>query len=218
MQLVGSTDPDDVVLKRLDEAFGYFESARELDPFDATACGCLVYWHTVLGNYDTARAEAEYGLDINPSNHVIFRANGMLQLATGDNDAAIEQLKKALRLNPQGVDTMDTIANLATAVLASGNYEEGLILARQAVRGDPDNPAYQTQLIVALALLGRLDEAGAAYASALDRIPRLRMDTIWIKGWLKPLTDDMRELVEVPADATVGELLQSFQAELGKSA
>ena len=217
MQLVGSTDPDEVVMDRLEEAFTYFETARELDPFDATACGCLVYWHTVLGNYDIARSEAEYGLDVNPSNHVLVRANGMLLLATGDIEGAIEQLKKAMRLNPKGIDTMDTIANLSTAMLASGNHEEGMLLALQAVHGDPDNPAYQTELIVALTLLGRQNEAKAAYATAVDRIPGFRMDSVWIRGWLKPLARDLAKLVGAGPDSSVGEALRAVQADIEAS-
>jgi len=217
MQLVGSTDPDDVVMNRLNEAFGYFETARELDPFDATACGCLVYWHTVLGNYDIARSEAEYGLEINPSNHVLVRANGMLRLATGDVEGAVEQLRKAMRLNPKGIDTMDTIANLSTAMLASGRYDEGMILARQAVHGDRDNPAYQTQLIIALALLGQPEQAKAAYTAAVDRIPGFRMDSIWNRGWLKPLSADLERLTGATPHTGVGAMLKAMQTDFEAS-
>jgi tetratricopeptide (TPR) repeat protein len=99
---------------------------------------------------------------------------GVLSLQTGQPDAAIDLIERAIAENRGVADYWD---NLGSALVAKNRHGDAVAAHRNAVRLNPDGPQRRHNLGNALAALGRHDLARRAFASALA----LRPD--YAKAW-----------------------------------
>jgi tetratricopeptide (TPR) repeat protein len=98
----------------------------------------------------------------------------------GRADAAVPWYERALRVSPRSPQLYHVHGGLALALLARGDYEGALSHASLATRGDEGDGGgraldFYPVVPASLALLGRIDEARAAWASAGEHVSRERM-------------------------------------------
>ena len=120
-----------------------------------------------LERHDDAVREAKISVRLNPNDAIALHALGNKSDLVGDPDA-IALMEKAQRLNPQDAQLHTNLVFLARAYLSAGAYEEALDRARTAIERKPDFPNAYYVMAIALAQLGRTDEAKAALAKCDD--------------------------------------------------
>ncbi|MFC1580820.1 tetratricopeptide repeat protein [Thermodesulfobacteriota bacterium] len=108
-------------------------------------------------------------LALNEDNPDAYLALGFLYVLRKEHDEAIAAAERAVTLSPNGADAF---ANLGWILAVSGRPEEGVKFLNKAIRLNPLPPSmYFNQLGGGLRLLGRYEDAVAAYKKALDREP-----------------------------------------------
>ena len=132
----------------------------------------LGYIHNFRGEHDSAIAELQTAIELNPSNARAYSTLGMVLVFAGKAEAAIPQLERALRLSPQDPVLWTFMGLRSLALVHLKRYEEAVEWARRAVR--QPNVAYlpYSHLASALGQLGRAEDARAA----LDDAVRLKPD------------------------------------------
>ena len=139
------------------EAVGHLDAAVRLDAKDQSALNALQ--RALRQDGQTARADAVRNQlaallkerDEADQRHVAaieLNNRGAALEKTGDLRAAAEKYRAALELYPEHAGIR---SNLAVALLKSGQWEEGLLQMREAVRRDPGNADLQKALDDALA-------------------------------------------------------------------
>jgi TolB-like protein/DNA-binding CsgD family transcriptional regulator/Tfp pilus assembly protein PilF len=98
----------------------------------------------------------------------------------GHAEAAIPLYERSIRLSPQGPRVHHVYGGLSLARLSVGDFEAALRCARRAVAGDPASGQgkaldFYPVIPASLALLGRIDEAKAAWAAAGAHASRSRL-------------------------------------------
>jgi tetratricopeptide (TPR) repeat protein len=93
---------------------------------------------------------------------------GWAFLALGEMDSAEKAFAKAIDLDAAHVDA---IRGLASVKLQRGEIEDGLRLARKAMRTDPNDPSARTVLALALARSGNVDGAIVALEESAEKFP-----------------------------------------------
>jgi adenylate cyclase len=119
---------------------------------------------------DDALDEARVSVELNPYDAYALHALGNKSDLSGDPQG-IEFMEKAQRLNPEDARQHTHLTFLARAYVNAGNHDAAVDKTRQALRRRPDYaPAYYI-LAIALAYLGRLEEARAALAKCDEVSP-----------------------------------------------
>jgi adenylate cyclase len=101
-------------------------------------------------------------LAIDPNSAHSWAIRGWVSMWAGEPDRAITDLEKALRLSPFDQWISQYSLGMAFALNTSGRFEEGLRWAHRALRENPSWIACHRQLVGALSLVGRLEEAREA--------------------------------------------------------
>ena len=122
----------------------------------------------------------EEALERDPSSAIAAHTLGGALRREGEAEAAIPWYERALRLSPRGRDVYHVHGGYALAQLEVGSYEAALNHATRAVRGKGEDGGGQALdfypiIPAALALLGRIDEARAAWSRAGEHVSRARM-------------------------------------------
>ena len=130
------------------------KKAVELAPNETWAHATLGY--VLMGNlsWEEARGEYEYALRLNPNDADLHMGVADFYIASYEPHKAMEHLATSLRLNPHppGVFYWE----LGMAQICIGHYAEAVVtLQREETYGTGS----RRNLIAALALLGRIDEA-----------------------------------------------------------
>jgi adenylate cyclase len=134
-----------------------------------------------LSNEDAASLPVLHeALERNPSSAIAAHTLAGALRREGAAEAAIPWYERALRLSPRGADVYHAHGGFALAQLEVGDYEAALAHATQAVRGDEEHGGrkaldFYPVIPASLALLGRIDEAKAAWARAGAHASRTRM-------------------------------------------
>jgi TolB-like protein/DNA-binding CsgD family transcriptional regulator/Tfp pilus assembly protein PilF len=124
--------------------------------------------------------ELEEALERDPSSAIAAHTLAGALRREGAAEAAVPWYERALRLSPRGRDVYHVHGGYALAKLELGNYQAALDHATRAVRGnEADNSGqaldFYPIIPASLALLGRIDEAKAAWARAGEHVSRARM-------------------------------------------
>ncbi len=164
--------PDDWLSRAIEAA----KTAVNLDERDSF--GHMVFGRLLLvdSEYDASIAACDTALALNPNDANAHYGQGLTLCFAGRPEAAIPKVDQALRLSPHdpGAWAFLWLKNHALTLLHC--YDEALIWAKKAVQRPNATLWAFTGEAVALAHLGRFDEAHAALNQALAIKPDLSSD------------------------------------------
>jgi len=154
---------------------GYSRSAvpaevGKLDPKDMiTSWAVLTNASTAVteGQIDSALAQVAQVLERNPNDPFAWEVAYTAHWARNDFVKSEECLRKLVELNP----TPEAYARLAKALVRQTRYDDSVALLDGALRAAPDHGELLVVRGEALQLLGRNEEARAAYQRALEVDP-----------------------------------------------
>jgi TolB-like protein len=130
-----------------------------LDPSDARAYVALAYVAFARGDLETALANAEQGLALNPNCTGAHWSKSGCSLYLGRYSESQQAATTFLRLNPRDPRNWRVLNHLAIGHYMLEDYSEAVLAARQALRTHPDQPLTYRWLVAALGQLGRKEEA-----------------------------------------------------------
>lgn len=151
-------------------AEGYLSRAVEIEPNNAEAHLYLAHLYSNLGRKQEALTHARHARELNPVSPLIAALEGMFLTHQLEHDEAIRRLREAVSLEPQFWLSHHLLAN---ALIDAGQYEAALPESAEAKRLSPLQTLSDAFSAIALARLGRKDEARAILqslsAAARDR-------------------------------------------------
>jgi TolB-like protein/class 3 adenylate cyclase len=109
----------------------------------------------------------------NPNSVDVLAASGMLRAFLGDTVTAFRHLKEAERLSPAGVRVVNKSFGFCLTSFVDGDYAKAADWAAQDLRERSINVEALRYRTAALALLGRLDEAGQMVNRLLAANPEI---------------------------------------------
>jgi TolB-like protein/DNA-binding SARP family transcriptional activator len=116
----------------------------------------------------------EAALAISPSSALTYILGSVMLGWGGEADRAIEWSERGMRLSPFDPWAFAAFDAQAMGHFHRGRYEEACRAAYRSVQANPRHSITYVQLAAALAKLGRLEEARAAAARALELHPTFR--------------------------------------------
>jgi tetratricopeptide (TPR) repeat protein len=131
------------------------------------------------GDLDNGAALIARALVLNPNLAFAWYASGLVRSLRGDEPKlAIEEISKAIRLNPLDPFMYTIQAAMALAHFFDGAYDEASSWAAKALSQNPRNPGALRISAASNALAGRFEEARASLARALEFDPGLRISNL----------------------------------------
>ena len=126
----------------------------------------------VLGfRYDEAEHAIERALTLGPNLLMVQYCAGAIRGILGDGEAALGHFERAMRISPLDPGMSAFITGAAGAQVICGRYDQALVLAQRAIRASPSFVGGHRMLVVALALLDRIDDAKGAAQRMLALAP-----------------------------------------------
>jgi tetratricopeptide (TPR) repeat protein len=116
----------------------------------------------------------EAALALSPSSALTYILGSVILGWGGEAERAIEWSERGIRLSPFDSWSWAAFDAQAMSYLLRGRYDEACHAAYKSVQANPAHSITYVQLAAALAKLGRLDEARAAAARALELHPTFR--------------------------------------------
>jgi adenylate cyclase len=166
-------------------AEGLLLPAIEHDANNVRARTALGLLRRLQNRLEESRVEWETAIALQPYNAHAFLELGLTLIYLGQPEAAIPQLRKAIRLGPYDGATPAAFSALAHGHLLLGDIESSIAFARKARARKPGFYIPHMLLAAALALHDELDEAAAALAEGIrvrpqfNSMARLRAYTTW---------------------------------------
>jgi adenylate cyclase len=165
-----SDDPDGSLLR----AKEYSRLALEKDAKEPLAHCIASLCASFEKDLDTAKAEAEMALKLNPSLAFGHNLRGTVSVYSGNAQDAIPEIEQAMRLDP--ALNSQFIHFLGMAYLLSGKYETAATLFRQRVILIPNTDFSRAFLVSALGHLGEADEARRVWQELKEVNPKYSFD------------------------------------------
>jgi adenylate cyclase len=154
------------------EAERFGRNAIGLDPLDPGGHAAVGWGLLLQGRHEESRPAVERALELDPSSAVACFAGGMLALAQERPDEAVELLERAARISPHDPFLFHFLGLLGAAHLLRGDFGAAERALRRSVDAQPaSSMSYRPARVVALALLGRLEEARQLYDEVLAISP-----------------------------------------------
>jgi adenylate cyclase len=124
-----------------------------------------------MGNFETAIAECETAVELNPNFAIAHHELGFVLRHAGRPADAILCFDQAIRLSPNDPFRWNFFVVKGAALVQLEEYENAIVNLKNAARLRP--AAFWPHLLLATALvgLGRMEEARAAVGEALSRKP-----------------------------------------------
>jgi tetratricopeptide (TPR) repeat protein len=157
---------------RTDEAYGVLQALLKDSPGDAVAHLVLADLFLRRGFTSLADEHVTQALAQRPGDAQAYRLRARVVVAQGNMDAAIRILRALLEALPQDAELH---ARLSHCLEQNGDVEEAGKEIGRAIRSRPDVAAFYVQSAQLLVHAERLEEAVAAYRTALEREPRNAM-------------------------------------------
>ena len=114
-------------------------------------------------------------LSLNPNLATAWQQRGSISLFFGQPDVAVEQTKRALRLNPREPASFLSETNIASAYLMLGKYDAAVEWAMLALAHNPNWLAVLRTCAAAHAHAGNIEEARKMVARILQLVPAARL-------------------------------------------
>lgn len=149
----------------LETAIALLREAEERAPFWQKVVN-LAQAEQQGGHVDEARARLERLLTSDPGHVPALSLLAQIELSSGSPERAVQLYRRLVERSP----AVNERSNLGTALLLLRRYAEAEEQLRIAVDREPGNPLYLLGLGDALWLLGRREEAGAAYGRVVELI------------------------------------------------
>ncbi|GGM73138.1 hypothetical protein GCM10011609_06220 [Lentzea pudingi] len=146
------------------------ERARAVRPDTAEVYGVLADALTQLGAADEARAAVQRMLDLEPGVPAFTRAAYDFE-QRGEVDSARQALTRALDASSSPTDTLFSRYQLGELAFDNGDLDEASTQYEQGLLIDPLDPALLQGRAKVAAARGNLDDALAAYAGLVARVP-----------------------------------------------
>jgi adenylate cyclase len=129
-----------------------------------------------MEGHDRAAAFAafEAALAVSPSSALAYILGSVIFALAGEAERAVEWGERGLRLSPLDPWRSSALFAFSIAKFHRGRYEEAAADARKSIQGSPSFSIPYVSLAASLAKLGRLQEAKAAAARALELQPGFR--------------------------------------------
>lgn len=140
----------------------YLTRAVTLAPNNAEAHIFLAHLYSNLGRKQEALTHARRARELNPISPLIGALEGMFLSDQGESEAAVRRLEEVVTLDPGFWLSHHLLAN---ALIDAGKYEASLVESAEAKRLSPLQTLSDTFSAIALARLGRKDEARAILKS-----------------------------------------------------
>jgi tetratricopeptide (TPR) repeat protein len=141
----------------------------------ATAGNAISY---VLGDHRYGKALTDRAVALNPNLAEAWRFAGWVRVWTGEPDAAIECVGRALRLNPNDPHSFILHSAMAIANLLADRHTEAVSWAEMAVRERPDGFFSLAVSAASNSIAGRPQDAERAMARLRLLDPALRLSNL----------------------------------------
>jgi adenylate cyclase len=155
------------------EACRLARQALEAERDDAETIWQGAYTLFLLAGEAAMAAALDRALSLNPNAANAWNTRGFIHAASNQPEAAIEACERARRLSPFDPYTSFRASNTAAAHLAARRFEQVIEWADRALHEQPRLVTAMRIKAVALAHLGRLDEARAELSRVLAIDPKL---------------------------------------------
>jgi TolB-like protein/Tfp pilus assembly protein PilF len=153
--------------------------AAELGKDDALAlCTAGIALDFVVGDINDGSALIDRAIMLNPNLAWAWLFGGWVKVWSGDADAAIERIDRAMRLSPNDPHSFSMYTAMATAHFFAGRFIEALPFAEMALRERPNYILPTLVTAASNALVGRLQDAEKAMAKARRLDPELRLSNL----------------------------------------
>ena len=129
----------------------------------------------LAGEAAIAATALDRALALNPNAAHAWSARGFIHAVRNQPEAAIDANERAHRLSPFDPFTFFYAGNIAVAHLVARRFEQAIEWSDRALHEQPRMVATMRGKVVALAHLGRLDEARAELSRALAIDPKLTL-------------------------------------------
>lgn len=129
----------------------------------------LGYIYSITGRFRLAEFEFRRILEEGFDSAKTHAALAYVLHAQGDGDGALEELERAIKLDPENGNALNSLGY----VLADSNRDprRAVECCRKAVKRRPKNPAYLDSLGWAYFKLGNLEEARSTLRAAMEAAP-----------------------------------------------
>ncbi len=147
---------------------------------DALAMGfCGNALLQTVKEYDWGMAVIQSAVEINPNNAMVTIFAGIAHLHCGSIEQGLAHFHRAIRLSPRDPAAHISLAGIAHAHMARGDYPEALVWATRSLALNAHfDPTYWI-LIAANAQLGRMEEARRALKTYRALAPGATIAGIW---------------------------------------
>jgi adenylate cyclase len=150
--------PQELALWRA-SGFDHGRIAVGLDPSNAMAHAVYGFGLQVSDQHEMAVNETTYAIALNPSNAFVQAVHGAVLAFSGRSGDALEHFAIAIRLSPLDPLRWHTIFLSTNALYFHGDYEACATAGRDVCRLQPDLVFGYRACVIALAELGRIDQA-----------------------------------------------------------
>jgi adenylate cyclase len=151
----------------------------EHDPNRSLAHAVLGVLRRIVGRLAEAQSELEAAVALDRNDAWAVRQLGLTLSGSGQPEAAIPYLEKAIRLNPREPTVGSVYAALGANHLYLGHTEQAIQLERKARAENPRIWWIRLGLAGSLGLNGDIDEARAEIAEALKLKPEVNSVAKW---------------------------------------
>jgi len=127
---------------------------------------------------DTGEALIDQGLSLNPNLAVGWQLRALMSVHLGQQEAAIDQIARASRLNPKDPEAFRSETNMAAILLFKGKYEEAIGWIARALAHQPNFVPALRISAAANALAGRVDEARNVVARIRELAPAMSISRV----------------------------------------
>jgi adenylate cyclase len=162
--------------------------AIELDSQNALALATYGHLRSFLfHDFDSALVYFERALTACPNHSLAWFLSSPTLSYVGRGAQAVKHAEQALRLSPLDRNLFSYYSAMNLAHYVQGSYEEAVKWGKLSASENPQYTANLRYLAAALAALDRLEEAGNAAATLMQREPEFRLGTF--EQTLQPFRD-----------------------------
>jgi serine/threonine-protein kinase len=155
----------------------YFEKALELNPNSATAYQWFeFYWTYMMGDLETATAQLERALELDPLNYLIRIRLGFMDIFKGDQESAINKFEALYDFEP---NYLLLYLSLATAYALKGDFDNALAYGKKMLEAGPRAVASVGNMGWFYAMSGKKEKAYELLAELEERSKKGYVSSFW---------------------------------------